>query len=142
MIRVVADTNIVASGLLWRGAPYQLLEAARAELVQLYTSSELLAELESILTRPKFRAKLAAAQHSAKELVELFTEMATVVRPVSVPRTAPDPDDDIVLATAKAASAAMIVTGDRVLRSIDSFEGIVLLDIHEALERIQATERP
>ena len=47
-MRVVADTNIVVSGLLWRGSPRRVLDAARDSVIELFTSAELLAELEGV----------------------------------------------------------------------------------------------
>ena len=60
-MRVVLDTNVVASGLLWGGEPRQLLMAAREQRVQVFTSTTLLLELTDILGRAKFAHKLAAA---------------------------------------------------------------------------------
>ena len=37
-MRLVLDTNIVASGLLWNGTPAQLIDAARADEIELFTS--------------------------------------------------------------------------------------------------------
>jgi predicted nucleic acid-binding protein len=37
-MRLVLDTNVVASGLLWNGAPAQMLEAARVGEIELTTS--------------------------------------------------------------------------------------------------------
>ncbi len=68
-MRIVADTNTVVSGLLWFGAPRQVLDAARGGRLQLFTSTELLVELEDILQRPKFAQRLALAGTSAHELV-------------------------------------------------------------------------
>jgi putative PIN family toxin of toxin-antitoxin system len=45
MMRLVLDTNVVVSGMLWRGAPRRLLELARTGDIQLFTSPELLSEL-------------------------------------------------------------------------------------------------
>ena len=60
-MRVVADTNIVVSGLLWRGNPRRLLEAAREGTIDLFTSAALLAELEDVLSRAKFAQRLVSA---------------------------------------------------------------------------------
>lgn len=67
-MRVVADTNVVVSGLFWRGAPRQLLDAARAQLVDLYTSPALLAELSDVLLRDKFANRLIAAEVVSNDL--------------------------------------------------------------------------
>ena len=53
-MRVVADTNVIVSGLLWHGPSRQLLNAARQGTVELFTSGALLAELEEVLQREKF----------------------------------------------------------------------------------------
>jgi len=55
-MQVVADTNIVISGLLWRGNPRQILDAARDGIIGLFTSFMLLEELEDVLSREKFAA--------------------------------------------------------------------------------------
>ncbi len=60
-MRVVADTNIVVSGLLWRGNPRLILDAARDGGIDLYTSGALLDELEEVLVREKFSGRLRAA---------------------------------------------------------------------------------
>lgn len=57
-MRVVADTNTVVSGLLWHGAPRQVLDVARAGTLELYTSALLLAELADVLQGPKFAQRL------------------------------------------------------------------------------------
>jgi len=47
-MRVVADTNVLVSALLWTGAPHHVLRAAEAGSVTLYTSLELLDERQPI----------------------------------------------------------------------------------------------
>lgn len=59
-MRAVADTNVVVSGLLWHGPPRQVLDAARNGVVSLFTSAELLAELEEVLSRESFASDSAA----------------------------------------------------------------------------------
>jgi putative PIN family toxin of toxin-antitoxin system len=53
-VRVVLDTNVVASALLWGGTPRVLLQAAREKRIELFTSTPMLAELSDILGRRKF----------------------------------------------------------------------------------------
>ncbi|MEQ1836560.1 MAG: hypothetical protein ABL862_09005 [Candidatus Nitrotoga sp.] len=44
-MRLVLNTNVVASAMLWDGSPPLLLQARRERRVELYTSTPLLAEL-------------------------------------------------------------------------------------------------
>jgi uncharacterized protein len=59
-VRAVIDTNVLLSGLLWRGAPHRLIEAVRAGALTLITSPALLAELGEVVHRPKFHTILPA----------------------------------------------------------------------------------
>lgn len=36
-MRVVADTNIIVSGLLWRRLPRRVLDAVRGDIIELFT---------------------------------------------------------------------------------------------------------
>ena len=114
-MRLVLDTNVVVSGLLWDGAPRSLLQLARENRVDLITSAPLLAELTNILERDKFTQKIAVSMLTVDELVDRYAALTEMVRPTLTPRIAPDPDDDVVIGTALAATADLIVTGDRAL---------------------------
>ena len=132
-MRLVLDTNVVVSGLLWNGAPRRFLQAGNSEGVELFASVPLLEELRETLSKPKFRPKVAASGISIDGLVSLYSRLVSVVRPVPVPRLAPDPDDDVVIGTAIAAKAALIVTGDKALLSVAAFDGGRIVSISEAL---------
>lgn len=137
-MRWLLDTNVVTSALLWGGTPRLLLDAARDKRVELVTSVPLLAELTNILSRAKFAGKIAASQLTIDQIVDAYASLATVVRPVPVPRIAPDPDDDVVIATALAARADIIVTGDIALLSVDSYHGIKLVKVVQAVDRLSS----
>jgi putative PIN family toxin of toxin-antitoxin system len=137
-VRVVLDTNVVASAILWGGTPRLLLNAAREKRIDLFTSTPLLAELTDILGRPKFDKKIATAGLSIDEIVDGYARLAAVVSHSPVPRIAPDPDDDVVLGTALAARAFLIVTGDKALLTVGSHEGIRLLTVTQAIDAIAA----
>lgn len=112
-MRLVLDTNVVASALLWGGIPGQLLHAARENRFELFTSAPLLVELTEILSRHKFDKKIAASGFAIEQLVERYALLAAPVHPASISRTVRDPDDDAVLATALEARADAIGTGDQ-----------------------------
>ena len=142
MMRLVLDTNVVASSLLWGGNPLRLLQAGRAHRIEHYTRTPLLAELTEILSRRKFEQKLAASQLTVEQLVDRYAALAAVVRPIALPRVAPDPDDDVVIATALAAKADLLVTGDRPLLAVGEYQGVRIVDVGEALRRVAAQASP
>jgi putative PIN family toxin of toxin-antitoxin system len=50
-LRLVLDTNVVLSALLWRGRPAELLDLAETPQVRLFTSEWLIAELQESLVQ-------------------------------------------------------------------------------------------
>ena len=68
-MRIVLDTNVAFSALLWRGPPYRLLEAIRQrEQSQLFASAVLLVELGEVLIRPAAAKRLAIIGRAAHEV--------------------------------------------------------------------------
>ena len=139
-MRVVADTNTTISGFLWEGPPRQLIDAAFAAKIELYTSAFLLAELADVLAREKFARKLSVSGLTTEQLVLRYARLATPIRPITIEHVVPDdPDDDHVLACARAANAEIIVSGDRHLRALGSHHGIRIVGAAEAMRLIKAT---
>ncbi len=97
----------------------------------------LLAELNRVLARPKFDAALARCAMSRDEALQRVRRLAEVHEPS--PLNEPvcrDPDDDKLLALARSARAACIVSGDDDLLSLQRFEGIPILTPAQALQQL------
>jgi len=140
-VRIVLDTNVVMSALLWHGAPYRLLDALRRQPgTQLYSSTVLLEELADVLTRASASKRLALIHQTAQQVLADYLTIIELAEPVSVPRVVPnDPDDDQVLACALTAHANLIISGDRKhLLPLGNYQGIAIIDAAEALQRIAA----
>jgi uncharacterized protein len=132
-VRVVADTNTIVSAFLWGGPPAQVLNAARDRRITLFSSPVLIAELEDVLARDKFAARIARVGGSVPEMLGGYRALVTLVRPVALAPTTRDPDDDQVLACALAAAAELIVTRDRDLLDLGTFQNVRILPAHQAL---------
>ena len=136
-MRVVADTNIVVSGLLWRGNPRRVLDAAREGTIDLFTTATLLIELEDVLSRPKFSSRLAAVGVTPHDLVLGYAALASVIEPATIePVIVADPDDDAVLACAIAAQGEIIVSGDIHLLSLMQYRDVRVLTAAKLLTEI------
>lgn len=137
-MRIVLDTNVVLSALLWRGTPHRLLDAIRSRgEVRLFTSPALLDELANVLTRSSATKRLAIIGQTAREVLADYVEVVEVVEPEHVPRVVPDDaDDDQVIATAIAAGADWIVSGDADLLSMESHQGIPIITAAQAVQQI------
>jgi uncharacterized protein len=133
---VVLDTNVVVSAMLWGGSPRKLFDLADTGNITLFTSVDLLRELTGILSRNKFTKKIVASGQSIDQIVDGYAAYTKIVRPVATPRIAPDPDDDVVLGTAIAARAEMIITGDGPFLSVGRWQDVDVITVRDALARI------
>ena len=51
MLKVVLDTNIFVSSIFWQGNPHKAVELALEKKLDVFTSVEILHELEKVLKR-------------------------------------------------------------------------------------------
>lgn len=128
MTRVVLDTNILASGAVASpgGTLATIIDAWQDHQFEVIVSQAILAELERTLTIPYFASRLSAQDTEA--YLNLVRSSA-VVQPVitSVAGTATHPEDDAILAAALDGAVDYIVTGDKQLKAISSFQSIAIL---------------
>jgi uncharacterized protein len=110
MIRVVLDTNILISALLTpQGPPTQVfLMTILQPDTQLCVSGDIYAEYEEVIRRPR----LHRSDSEIEAALRAVRENGLWVIPRDKVRACSDPDDDIFLECAQAASAHYIVTGN------------------------------
>jgi putative PIN family toxin of toxin-antitoxin system len=126
----VFDTNILVSGVVWRGNPSQCLELARSRVVRGLTCREILEELVRIL-----RDKLnLSTQFADATVADLLSYLAVIAIPGTLEAVAADPDDDKVLECAILGSAQYVVTGDRRhLLPLGTYNGVRIVSAVEFL---------
>jgi putative PIN family toxin of toxin-antitoxin system len=127
-VRLVVDTNVLIAGLIAEGLCRDIVKR-RLPAYELFTSRALLDELAE-----RLEAKFGL---SPKELplLKIYEDEATVLKPAALPkRVCRDADDDEVLATALAAHAEMILTGDKDLLVLREFQGIRILSPRQFVE--------
>ena len=95
-------------------------------------SEHLLAEVRRTLDKPYFRSRLTPAR--IDQFLRGLAEHAVIVLlTVTVVGVATHPEDDFVLATALSAEAEYLVTGDRQLLRLRSYEGVIIVSPREFL---------
>ena len=129
-MRVVADTNVFISALVFGGLPGRFLDLALRRKFTLVISKALLDELDE-----KLRGKFAVSESDALAIRARLEDNATVVDPDFELNAVPDdPDDNRVLECALAGKADYIISGDRHLLRIGNFEGIAIVTVRQFLE--------
>lgn len=136
--RLVLDTNVVLSALLWDGRPGELILLAGEGQVRLFTSQVLLEELSATSRRAKLARALAATGCAATELVDDYRRLSRVVRPAALdPPLCRDPDDGHVLACAMSARTDYLVTGDDDLLTLGIIQGVSIVNVAAMLATIR-----
>ena len=131
-MRVLLDTNVLISAILFGGVPRQLLEAALTGDLDLITSQPLLAELETVLTRKfEFPSSMTASIRAELEA------LSDIVEPVEIERVTRTTADDVVLATAVAGAAEVLVTGDKELLAMESYGDIPIQSARDLIDRLE-----
>jgi uncharacterized protein len=137
MIRAVLDTNIIVSALLWGGVPLKVFEAARDEHFVTILTEALLSETISVLSRDKFAEQLAARNIGLSHLRDLYRSASDIVDPADIPQgVVRDPKDGIVLACAVGGKADFVVSGDKDLLTLASYEDIPIITATQFLDRL------
>ncbi|MDQ7840969.1 MAG: putative toxin-antitoxin system toxin component, PIN family [bacterium] len=133
MIRVVADTNVYVSAIVFGGTPEAILALARAGVVHLFVCPAILAELRSVLSKtfgwPESRVRDALAEVRA---------VASLVRPSArISGVLAHEADHRILEYAVAARVDFLVTGDRThLLPLGVFEGIRIVTPREFIDNL------
>ena len=115
---VVLDTNVVVAAMAAKGLCHEVVVRTLGSCT-VVTSQPLLDELEHTL-----RAKFTLGPASMAFLEQLRLRVRIVPPTLLSSPVCRDADDDVVLATAVAAGATMIVTGDEDLLIIGRFNDI------------------
>lgn len=126
---VVFDTNILISALVFPGGQAEIaLMKILSGADRLAISKELLDELLMVLAR-----KFSRDREELSRVALWISEIAEWVTPTQKVKVAADDPDNRVLECAVAAKAALIVSGDKALLGLKSFEGIKIASLRDYL---------
>ena len=118
LLRVVFDTNVYISAALHGREAETALELASAHRIILLTSPAILSELEE-----KVRNRLGWSQERAEFFLGIIRDFAEIVEPQVVLQViAEDDDDNRILECAVTGNASLIVTFDKDLLRLKSYE--------------------
>ena len=139
-VRAVIDTNVLVSGLFAEaGAVAELMELWVEERFELVTSEEILSELYRVFHKPTIQEHFKPSEDDIIEYIKNLREKAVITTDLyRTGRIKKDPTDDKVLACALEAAVDFIVSGDRHLLEIKSYQGIQIVNARTFLKRMKA----
>jgi len=137
-LKIIIDTNVAILGLLWGGAPNQILRLCRNGVIRILECDETLDEVKRVIQYNKFADRLSDLGITA---IEVFAYFMNLVTYVPSPEIMPDiikqdPFDNIFLGLASENSASLIVSGDNHLLDSESYKVIQIVTPSEGVRVI------
>jgi putative PIN family toxin of toxin-antitoxin system len=123
-VKVVLDTNVLVSGILFSGPPHRILQAWSKGRLQLALTSELLEEYRRVGV--ELQQEYPGVDIGA--VLDLIVVGSEFFEPAPLEgRVCSDPDDDKFVACAIASGAKVVVSGDRHLLHVSGYRGITVI---------------
>jgi len=134
-MKVVLDTNVVVSGLLWDGNESKVLELCHKGTIQNFASPAILSEIERVLQYKKFKLVI----REIEDLMNLFQDFTRIVKPSqAIGIIENDEPDNRFLECAVAANVDLIVSGDTHLLELQEFQGRRIINAAELLNILES----
>ncbi|MBI5893662.1 MAG: putative toxin-antitoxin system toxin component, PIN family [Deltaproteobacteria bacterium] len=122
--KVVLDTNVFVSALGWKGAPREIFKDCIEGSLELFISAGIFDEIKRVLNYPKFKFSQDEIDEFLDQILEVGNFVETMVK-VEIIRD--DPSDNKFLECAVAVDADCIISSDKHILKIKTFEGIEFL---------------
>jgi predicted nucleic acid-binding protein len=140
--RAIVDTNVVVSGILNRAAvPAAVLRAAGLHYELVWTPA-MAVECRRILDLPRIQKRPTGREAQARQVLAKLATIATMVPAEllgEVRVVKEDPDDDVLFATALAAGARPVVSGDAAVLGVGTFAGVLVAPPKQTEARAMAS---
>jgi putative PIN family toxin of toxin-antitoxin system len=133
-MRVVADTNVVISMLLWGKSLERLFVKVNKRKVVLCFSPATIDELFRVIHYPKLFKQSAKSKVPIEALVDKLLAASVICHPqTKITKVLEDESDNRILETAVTAEASCIISGDRHLLNLKNYKNIAIYSPAEFL---------
>ena len=131
-MRIILDTNVLASGLFFSGVPLRILNGIKQNKCALVLSSDIVDEYKRTINK--------LAHHSpdinAEAQLKLIIMSSEICQPkMLIEPVCQDPDDDKFVACAVTGNVKIIVSGDKHLLDVSGYSGIEVLSPRQFVEK-------
>lgn len=131
LVRIVLDTNVLVSAILFGGKPEQILRSVIEKKILAVTSPILLSELKEV-----FSKKFPLREPDFKLTVNNLEKIFRTVQPKKEIKISRDDDDNRVLEVALEGGCNYIITGDSDLLDLATFKNIKIVTPDTFLSQI------
>ena len=138
-MRVVLDTNVLISALLWKGLLNKILKIIENKELTLCINEFILEELSGVLQRHKFNRRINECKASLEELISGILEISEIFPNIEIsPIIKDDLNDNWIISCALASESKYIITGDPHLLKLGKFRNIPILTPRQFLSALRS----
>ena len=140
IMRVILDTNILIAALITEGTPPDRLYSAwREGRFTLLSCDQQIAEIREVTRRHGVRLRIRPTETG--RMVNSIRALSTMVSPLPHVDAGPDPNDNFLLALARAGEADYLVTGERRdLLDLGRFDATPIVTARALLSALDGTQ--
>ena len=135
-MKIVIDTNVIASAIFFGGRPKELLELVVRQDLQAFASPEIVTEYQETVDE-------LCSRYPGKPTrlpLTLIISAMKLVDPATHIHICRDPDDDKFIDCAVDAKCLYIVSGDKDLTSLKNYKDIQIVTVAEFFSQYNQAE--
>ena len=132
-MRIVIDTNVIASAVFFGGRPGELLNLVLHHRVEAVATDQILSEYQATID-------YLLGRYGGEDLhfstMPIFAAMEVIPQTEGI-KVCRDPDDDKFISCAVDGGCVFIVSGDKDLLSLERYADVEILTVAQFLDRLQ-----
>ena len=137
-LRLVLDTNVWISAMIWGGSPARIIKAAEEGKVCIITSKEIVSEISRTVMYPRVKRSYEDKGISKQEITAAVLRLSTLIEVKSkIHAVREDPADDKFLECAVDSKADYIVSGDDNLLKIGTYKKTRIFSVKQVLKILE-----
>ena len=136
-MRIVIDTNVLASAVFFGGKPADLIRMVLARSVSAVATQEILNEYQDTID---YLLQKYGGKHLNFSAVPIFSAMEIII-PTSRINICRDPDDNKFLSCAVDGCCYYIVSGDKDLLTLKEYQDVKIVTVSQFFEFLKSKNR-
>ena len=133
-MRIVIDTNVIASAVFFGGRPGQILNLLLHRHLEAVATDKIVAEYQATID---YLLERYGGKHIKLSIMPIIASMELIPQTEDI-HICRDPDDDKFISCAVDGKCVYVVSGDKDLLTIGECRGVEIITVAQFLERFNA----
>jgi putative PIN family toxin of toxin-antitoxin system len=134
-MKIVIDTNVIASAMFFGGRPRELLELLVSHKLDAYATADIITEYQETAEELCLRYP----EKTVRLPLTVIISAIKMIKLTTVINICRDPDDDKFIECAIDAKCLYIISGDKDLLSIGNYHQVQIVTVSEFFSRFQSS---